>query len=63
MKLSDRLREERQFVENSIGMDTTICSRCCATLRNYSDKCTAGLSDSCPGFLAIERKKEAFNGR
>lgn len=63
MRLSDKPQKEREYVEKSIGMDTTICSRCGANLRNYADKCTADLSDACPGFLAIERMKDKFNGR
>ena len=67
-KLSERLREETErpgadiaiFVEKSIGMDTTICSRCAATLRSYADNCTAELDEVCPGFLTIERVKAAF---
>lgn len=54
--------KEREFVEKSIGMDTTICSRegCYATLRNYDQTCTAKLSDKCPGFLTIERMRAKY---
>lgn len=62
MRLSDRLIQEREFVEKSIGMDTTICSKCDATLRNMSEKCSADLSEACPGFMAIERMKGKFVG-
>lgn len=59
MKLSSRLLAEREFVERSLG-DHIICERCFATLKTYADKCTADLSDACPGFLVIEQCKKEF---
>ncbi len=54
---------EQEFVEKSIGLDTTICSRCYATLRRYSEMCSASLDDKCPGFLTIERVSAAYAQR
>ena len=59
MKLSQRLKDERAFVERSLG-DSVICGNCGATLETFADACTAGLSEPCPGFLAIEQAKERF---
>ncbi len=59
MKLSDRLQAERAFVEHTLG-DSVICTRCEATLKTFAAVCSAGLSDPCPGFLAIEKAKSEF---
>lgn len=59
MKLSQRIRDERAFVERSFG-DSVICKRCDATLGTFADACTAGLQDPCPGYLAIELAKTDF---
>ena len=59
MKLSQRLQDERAFVERSLG-DSVICRECGATLKTFADMCTAGLQEACPGFLAIELVKDAF---
>ncbi len=53
--------KEREFIEKSIGMDTTICSRCYATLRNYDQACTARLDDKCAGFVSIERMRVKYD--
>lgn len=59
MKDSQRLQEERAFVERSLS-DSVICRDCSATLKTYADACTAGLGDACPGFWAIERCRTDF---
>lgn len=59
MKLSARMQAERQYVETSLG-DSIICRPCGATLSTYCDKCTADLSDQCPGFEAIEMEKAKY---
>ncbi len=59
MKLSQRLIDERDFVERTLG-DSEICARCHATLENIADDCIADLGEACPGFLAIERAKQEF---
>lgn len=59
MKLSRQLREERAFVEISLG-DSVICRICSASLKTYADACTAGLQEQCPGFVAIEQAKKTF---
>jgi len=59
MKLSQRLRDERAFVERSLG-DSVICKRCDAKLGTFADACTADLAEMCPGFLAIEQAKAEF---
>lgn len=59
LKLSQRLQDERAFVESSLS-DSVICKRCAATLKSFADVCTAGLSDPCPGYLAIEKAKTDF---
>ena len=40
----------------TLDFDTEICTRCHATLETYSDVCTAGLAERCPGFEWIERE-------
>lgn len=60
MRLSQRLQDERAFVEKAC-LDHVICTRCGATLATYSDKCSADLSDTCPGFQTIEFAKQTFN--
>lgn len=60
VKLSQRLQDERAFVERIFG-DLMICADCKATLKTFADACTAGLSDPCQGYLAIERAKRAFS--
>lgn len=59
MKLSQRLQDERLFVEQSLG-DSVICRKCGATLATYADTCKADLSEVCPGFFVIERAKRNF---
>lgn len=59
MRLSQRLRDERAFVECSLG-DSIICQMCNATLKTYADACTADLQEMCPGFIAIEKAKKDF---
>lgn len=62
MKLSQRLQDERAFVERSLG-DSIICKRCEATLPTFADACTADLQEPCPGFMVIERAKKEFADR
>lgn len=59
MKLSQRLQEERAFVEQTLG-DSVICQDCGATLKTFADACSAGLQDLCPGYVAIENAKSEF---
>jgi hypothetical protein len=59
MKLSQRLIDERAFVERALG-GRVICTRCSATLETFSEVCSADLSEACPGFLAIEQCKQDF---
>lgn len=59
MKLSQHLQDEKVFVEAVLG-DYVICIRCRATLGTYAEKCTAELSDQCPGFIVIENAKKDF---
>lgn len=59
MKLSQRLLDERAFVERTLG-DSVICADCKATLKTFADACTADLDEPCPGYLAIERAKDKF---
>ena len=61
MKDSPRLQAERRYVEKMLG-DSVICEICATNLRDYAEKCIAGLSDCCQGFNAIEKAKEDFNG-
>jgi len=44
MKLSQRLQEERAFVERSLG-ESAICGKCGATLKTFADACTADLQE------------------
>lgn len=59
MKLSQRLQQERAFVERTLS-DSVICSKCSATLATFADACTADLCEMCPGFMAIENAKTDF---
>ncbi len=59
MTLSQRLKDERAFVERALG-DSVICPSCKATLATFADACTAGLQEPCCGFIAIEQAKENF---
>jgi hypothetical protein len=61
MKISQHLKNERAYVEAKLTGE--ICARCGATLKTFSDKCSAGLSDTCPGFWAIDNAKADFNRR
>jgi hypothetical protein len=61
MKISDRRKAERAFVERALG-NSVICERCGATLATYADACTADLADMCPGFVAIETAKNQWKG-
>lgn len=56
MKDSARLQAERAHVERVLT-DSVICDKCQATLATYADKCSAGLSEICPGFIAIENER------
>lgn len=49
-----KLREQKH-VEDTLGMDQEICTRCGATLRTYHERCPADLTERCPGFQSIER--------
>jgi hypothetical protein len=60
MKPSQRLIEERAFLIRELG-DEIICERCGACLDDYAGRCTAELSDACPGFMTIEDAKEEFS--
>lgn len=62
MKLSQKLRDERAFVERALG-NSVICGKCRATLGTFADACTADLAELCPGYLAIEQAKKDFNER
>ena len=62
MKLSQRLQDEKAFVEQAVG-ESVICETCGATLGTYATACTASLSDPCPGFLAKARAEFAQNLR
>lgn len=59
MKLSQRLLEERAFVERSLG-DSIICRDCGATLSTYAERCSSDLQEMCDGFIAIEQAKIDF---
>ncbi len=59
MKYSQRLLEERRYIEGSLA-DSVICQKCKCTLDTYAALCSADLSDQCPGFLMIENAKRAF---
>lgn len=59
MNLSQRLKDERAFVERSLA-GREICQRCGASLDTFADICTADLNDPCPGYLAIETAKQQF---
>lgn len=52
-------KKRYEFVETLLG-NSVICKRCDCTLGTYSDACTAGLSEACPGFLAIEERRREF---
>lgn len=60
MKLSQRLKDEKEYVEKVLGL-AKICDRCGANLSTYADRCSADLSEICPGFTAIENAKEQFD--
>lgn len=54
----NRLRELREQVSRIVEQrlaGRVICSRCGATIKTFSDVCTADLLDRCPGFEAIDR--------
>lgn len=59
MKLSQRLQDERRFVEVQCG-DERICDRCWTTLQGFADQCVAELSEDCPGYHKIEDLKRQF---
>lgn len=59
MKLSQRLMDERDYVATALGVEI-ICRTCRCTLATFADQCTAGLSDLCPGFRAIDAAKDRF---
>ncbi len=59
MKKSDRLLREEAFVVKELG-DRNICYRCLAKLASYPMRCTAELSEPCPGFRAIEDVRAKF---
>ena len=60
MKRSQRLIDESNYVEATLGNFSSICSDCKAKLSTFADRCTADLDVPCPGYLAIERAKHAF---
>jgi len=60
MKLSDRLKRQRDYVERKLGK-TVICDRCRCTLDTFAEKCPADLSDMCAGFVAIESARQEFD--
>ena len=45
--------KEAAYVEKQLR-DRVICAKCQATLATYAEKCSADLSEPCPGFLRIE---------
>lgn len=61
LKLSPVLEAELAYVVQKLGPLASICDRCNARLNCYADKCTADLSDCCPGYLAIENAKAEFH--
>jgi hypothetical protein len=61
LKLSPTLEAELNFVVKELGALPSICDRCHAKLDSYADRCTADLSDCCPGFLAVENAKAKFH--
>lgn len=50
---------ERAYVEQALR-GAVICDNCGATCETFAERCTAGLSFLCPGFVAIETAKEEF---
>lgn len=58
----NRARELRErvwhLVEQKLGAGE-ICGRCRARLSNFDERCTADLGEKCPGFLAMDRAREA----
>ncbi len=60
-KLSPVLEAELNFVVKELGRLPSICDRCNTKLNTYADKCSADLSDCCPGYLAIENSKAKFH--
>ena len=62
MKLSEKLKAEREYVQRVLA-DKVICNRrlCGATLATFADRCGADLNDPCPGYCAIEEAKTEFN--
>lgn len=59
MKKSQRLKDQGAYVEQQLV--GTICDRCGATLKTFSNACTAELSEDCPGFRRIYEAKIQFN--
>ena len=62
MKLSQRLQEERAYVESTLG-DSIICERCLTDLLGYGEYSTADLAEACPGFNRIENAKVEFSAK
>lgn len=53
------MTEEQKYVEKTLG-DSIICLDCSCTLATFADACTADLDDPCPGYIAIDNAKLAF---
>jgi hypothetical protein len=60
MKKSQRLIDQDAYVEKSLS-GKVICESCGTTLGGYAENCTANLSSLCPGFMAIEDARAAFD--
>jgi ribosomal protein L40E len=60
VKLSEKLKAERSYIERELA-DQVICSRCRATLLTYAEKCSAAVDDCCPGYESIEAAKAKFS--
>lgn len=57
---SKRYLKRLDFVEMKLD-GAVICDRCDCTLRTFAEKCSAGLSEMCQGFMAIDAAKEEFD--
>jgi hypothetical protein len=60
MKLSQRLQQEKEFVERKLE-GKVICQECQCTLLTFADRCVADLSRCCEGYRSIEAAKSEFN--
>lgn len=61
MNKSPVLTAEQEFVVKKLSSLESICERCLADLHTFPDRCSADLSDPCPGFDAIENAKAEFH--